>query len=185
MKFQRTAVLAALTVALCTAAYAQASDSMIGQGTVNQNFTGPMGQDDDQFVKPGTNIFQPVSYAANWRYRFYNGQWWYWMPANYWMYYSGNAWVPYNAVTYRRSPVIVNRGPYYYGNGYYGNYWRPGYSYYRYPGYRYRYWDGYYGYRPGYSYYRGPGFYGPYRNYGYGFRGPGVRVGVGVGRAWR
>ena len=31
-----------------------------------------------------------------WRYKYYNGVWWYWLPENRWMYWSNNAWQDYN-----------------------------------------------------------------------------------------
>lgn len=34
-----------------------------------------------------------------WRYRFYNGVWWYWTPNNRWVYWSNNAWQDYNPTT--------------------------------------------------------------------------------------
>lgn len=34
-----------------------------------------------------------------WRYRFYNGVWWYWLPDNRWVYWSNNAWQDYNPST--------------------------------------------------------------------------------------
>jgi hypothetical protein len=197
MKFQIMFVVVAAGVALSSAVAHANTDSGLpnnheGGGNVLA-FSEPVGQDANQVVKTGTKGVTPVVFNSalnyGWRYRIHNGEWWYWMPANYWMYYRGGRWIPYDAVVYRR-PVIVNRGPYYYRDGYrYGNYWGPGYSYYR-PGYRY--WDGY-RYRPGYSYYRGPGYgyFGPYR-YGYGqyayrnpyyIRDPGVRAGANVGGA--
>ena len=33
--------------------------------------------------------------ADAWRYRWYNGQWWYWLPAETWVVWNGTAWVPY------------------------------------------------------------------------------------------
>ena len=39
---------------------------------------------------------QPAGNPANrWRYRFYNGQWWFYHPSNHWSYWNGNAWTPY------------------------------------------------------------------------------------------
>ena len=170
-----------------------------GRTLVNANALAPAMPVD--FVKTGTNIFQTAAYAPapDWRYRFYRGEWWYWMPANFWMYFRNGNWITYDPAAYQ--PLVVTGPSYYpysdgyYGNGYYGGYrynryyYGPGYSFYRYPGYRYGYYG--YGYRPNYySYYRTPGYrdsygYGPYR---YGYRtnyGPSVRIGAGVGRVWR
>jgi len=51
-----------------------------------------------------------------WRYRYHNGEWWYWMPANHWMYYRDNNWSKYDANSFRNSNRYstgyrgVNRG---------------------------------------------------------------------------
>ncbi|HEY2414730.1 MAG TPA: hypothetical protein VGI40_20970 [Pirellulaceae bacterium] len=45
----------------------------------------------------------PVTAASEsngWRYRQHNGQWWYWMPSNRWVIWTGNAWTPYDPATY-------------------------------------------------------------------------------------
>jgi hypothetical protein len=34
-----------------------------------------------------------------WRYKYYNGVWWYWLPDNRWVYWSNNAWQDYNPST--------------------------------------------------------------------------------------
>jgi hypothetical protein len=120
-----------------------------------------------------------------WRYRHYNGEWWYWMPGNYWMYHRGDQWNRYDASTFQPLPVVVqstptfndgysyrNYGPGYYGRGDYG----PGYGY----GYGRGYGNGQYGYGSGY---RG---YGPYGSGGYNpyFSGnPNVRTGAAIGGA--
>jgi hypothetical protein len=37
----------------------------------------------------------------DWRFSFYNGEWWYWMPNNSWMFYRDNKWSPYTADEFR------------------------------------------------------------------------------------
>ncbi|MBI3840208.1 MAG: hypothetical protein HY288_19985 [Planctomycetia bacterium] len=45
-----------------------------------------------------------------WRYRYHNGQWWYWLPSNSWMIWSDNQWAPYDAATYRQPYTAGYRG---------------------------------------------------------------------------
>jgi hypothetical protein len=118
-----------------------------------------------------------------WRYRWHNGAWWYWTPANSWVIWRGGRWVPYRA-------GLVFGGPrYYYGPRYYRGsryYYDPGYGYPR------RYYSGYRGYYYGPRYYRD----GWYRNRGArqgaalggaigGAVGgeAGARIGAGIGAA--
>jgi hypothetical protein len=84
----------------------------------------------------------------DWRYRWHNGQWWYWTPGNYWMTYNNGAWNRYGGVGVGAGAYVGPRYNYYRGYPYYGNYYRP------YNGNYYR----------GYPYYGG-GYY-PYRDYG-------------------
>jgi hypothetical protein len=106
---------------------------------------------------------QEVSYsAANSRYRYHDGRWWYYMPGNYWMVYGNNGWSRW-------------------GGGYGGYYGNRGYGYGGYYGRRYGtgYRCGYYGGRGGY----GRGYYGGRGGY-YGGRGGyygGGRGGVSIG----
>ena len=89
------------------------------------------------------------SAAYGWRYRWYGGRWWYWTPQNNWVYWYGDAWVPY-------APGVT------------------AYSY-GYNPYPYRYYTGYRGVYPGYGAYYGPSYYnyyGPRRYYGYFGRRP-------------
>jgi hypothetical protein len=37
-----------------------------------------------------------VPAAPNWRYRWHEGRWWYWMPSERWMVHNGDRWVDYN-----------------------------------------------------------------------------------------
>ena len=36
---------------------------------------------------------QPESNA--WRYKYYEGRWWYWMPSNSWAWYDGRQWIAF------------------------------------------------------------------------------------------
>jgi hypothetical protein len=46
-----------------------------------------------------------------WRYRRLNGRWWYWTPANRWVVYQRNAWVPYAPGMFARQGGVVATGP--------------------------------------------------------------------------
>jgi hypothetical protein len=46
-----------------------------------------------------------------WRFSFYNGEWWYWMPGDYWVYYRDNNWTRYDPAMFQ---------PYRYMTGYRG-----------------------------------------------------------------
>jgi hypothetical protein len=35
-----------------------------------------------------------------WRYTFYNGEWWYWLPQDRWVYWRANRWNDYNPQTF-------------------------------------------------------------------------------------
>lgn len=35
-----------------------------------------------------------------WRYRFYNGHWWYWQPDKHWVFWTGNEWQDYDRQSY-------------------------------------------------------------------------------------
>lgn len=69
-----------------------------------------------------------------WRFRQHQGIWWYWLPTNSWVYWSGEKWVPYDEAGYAefyraRHPAVVSRGNSTAGgNGYPQNqtgYWGP------------------------------------------------------------
>ena len=131
-------------------------------------------------VQGGVNLNDGAPVAGNqnpeqWRYRWHNGRWWYWTPANSWVIWMNNTWQPY-------SQGMFSGG---YSSNYSGSYNSQPYRSYGYssPSYGYRYSNPYYGYRSGpsfgygygspryYSGYRGYGGYGsPYGGYG-GYRG--------------
>ncbi len=48
-----------------------------------------------------------------WRYKYYNGEWWYWLPANRWVYWRGTRWNNYDPKTFTRprSVVVSPNGP--------------------------------------------------------------------------
>jgi hypothetical protein len=58
-------------------------------------------------VPPGAPV--PAGQAANgWRYRWYEGRWWYWTPQNRWMWYSDDGrWVDFGA----NNPPAANLAP--------------------------------------------------------------------------
>lgn len=38
--------------------------------------------------------------GESWRYRRHNGQWWYWLPSEKWVVWTGDRWTAYKAQTY-------------------------------------------------------------------------------------
>jgi hypothetical protein len=135
-----------------------------------------------------------------WRYKFHNGEWWFWTTQNRWMYYRNGQWNDYNPESFTRmypEPTSYDNSATYYGNGgggYYGprgRYYGGGYSgaYYG-PGYGYGYgpYNGAYGYGNGYGAYgyNGPGYYGQgYGGFNYGSRGAnqGSNIGGVIGNS--
>jgi hypothetical protein len=47
-----------------------------------------------------------------WRFTFHNGEWWYWLPENRWVYWRNNRWNDYDPQTfaYRHVPSVVPAG---------------------------------------------------------------------------
>jgi hypothetical protein len=62
-----------------------------------------------------------IAEADRWRYRWHNGEWWYYTPENRWMYYRDNNWSDYDANTWAprrysagyRGPAVETRTYYY------------------------------------------------------------------------
>ncbi len=55
--------------------------------------------------------------SPDWHYRWHEARWWYWMPENYWMVWTGSTWVPYEqfascpnvvSVSQAKSPSTTN-----------------------------------------------------------------------------
>ena len=42
----------------------------------------------------------PDSSGERWRFKRHQGLWWYWLPTNKWVYWTGDRWVAYDAKTY-------------------------------------------------------------------------------------
>lgn len=69
-----------------------------------QNRTAP--QQRSVAVAAAAAANQPVNNPANrWRYRFYNGQWWYYHPTNQWLYWTGKSWTGYRSATSGQRPA--------------------------------------------------------------------------------
>ncbi|MGA2066493.1 MAG: hypothetical protein ABSG86_16070 [Thermoguttaceae bacterium] len=69
----------------------------------------------------GVTAPSPAPSPDSWRYKFYNGNWWYWTPDNRWLCYVNGQWViPPAAPVQASVPVYVAPQPYYaYPYGYY------------------------------------------------------------------
>lgn len=46
-----------------------------------------------------------------WRYKWHQGQWWYWSPEERWMIWDKNAWTPYDPATYQAPAGFAKPGP--------------------------------------------------------------------------
>jgi hypothetical protein len=113
---------------------------------------------------------QPEAATDNtWRYRNYNGAWWYWLPSNRWVYWSNGAWVdpPENSSVPTLTPTYTLPAVRYTVPVYS---YRPSYTSY-YPSY------GYSSYYPSYGY----GGYGRYGGYGGYHGGHGIAIGLSFG----
>lgn len=137
--------------------------------------------DGDQQASPAV---EASGRGESWRFVFHNGEWWYWMPTQQWVYWRHGKWHRFDAREFIPADVYYSYVPprprpsaddFRYG--------RPGYEYrtYRsYPDRSYSYYGGYDYRRPSYygvpsysyrvpSYYRYGGYYGyPYTGYYYG-----------------
>ncbi len=71
----------------------------------------------------------PKYSSPNWRYRWFEGRWWYWLPQNKWVYWSGSNWKPYEPTgqartytsyygNYDAQPAPMAAQPAYSGSGY-------------------------------------------------------------------
>src|SRR5712672_2254825 len=103
MRIFITLAVAALSGVASLAAYAaeRPNELNVGRAPINASGVAPVTRGD--FVKTGTNFVKPaaVAVAPNWRYRYHRGEWWYWMPANYWTYYRNGNWLTYDPGTYQ------------------------------------------------------------------------------------
>jgi hypothetical protein len=46
-----------------------------------------------------------------WRYKYYEGRWWYWMPSNSWAWYDGRRWIAFEKVRRSRTGAILVQRP--------------------------------------------------------------------------
>ena len=46
--------------------------------------------------------------TPDWHYRWHEGRWWYWMPQNQWMVWTGSTWVP--SEQFSKCPMIYSVG---------------------------------------------------------------------------
>jgi len=73
-----------------------------GQATERQPSGGPV---------PGSDAEKPASSSTGeaWRFRWHNGQWWYWQPSNRWVYWSNDRWNSYEPSQSVPAAVTVPR----------------------------------------------------------------------------
>jgi len=82
-------------------------------GRDGRNYIGRTRIGDSDFDRYGIGRLDANRYASErgnqWRYRHYGNDWFYWMPAGYWMFYGDGRWNRYDADAY---------STYYYGDNY-------------------------------------------------------------------
>lgn len=61
-------------------------------------------------AQPGQKLSQPSGTDTNWRYRWHEGQWWYWTPQERWMVHRNGSWTDYAAAISTPSPGCNGSG---------------------------------------------------------------------------
>ena len=76
---------------------------LIGEGAsrAQTTFDGPtaIGTQSPSATAPDTTA-QKQQPSESWRYRRHDGLWWYWLPSNKWVYWTGNQWAPFETRGY-------------------------------------------------------------------------------------
>lgn len=88
-----------LTAALCCRAVNAATSH---EASAN---SAPATKDGWRAAPLGTPPLNAGQTANRWRYRFFEGRWWYWMPDNQWSYFNGRRWSPYRPGEYQSKKV--------------------------------------------------------------------------------
>ena len=59
----------------------------------------------------GADAEKPASPSTGdtWRFRWHNGQWWYWQPSNRWVVWNNGRWIPYEPGQAAPAPVAAPR----------------------------------------------------------------------------
>lgn len=62
-------------------------------------------------VAPANTPNNNVPAELKWRYKWHNGQWWYWSPDERWMIWDRNSWTIYDPATYQAPAGFAKPGP--------------------------------------------------------------------------
>ncbi len=62
-------------------------------------------------LAPSNTPNNNVPNELKWRYKWHNGQWWYWSPDERWMIWDKNSWSVYDAATYQAPAGFAKPGP--------------------------------------------------------------------------
>src|SRR6478735_2810275 len=83
----------------------------------------PSAQAVDQAPTSAPSVDQSdPSPTAKWRYRWYEGTWWYWSPSEKWYVWAVDHWVPYEDLAGSIAANSDDTGAYSNGSGYYSGY---------------------------------------------------------------
>lgn len=98
------------TVTLPNSAFPQPAPSVVIPTNPNPSGTTPS-LPSDASVAPANTPNNNVPNELKWRYKWHNGQWWYWSPDERWMIWDRNSWTIYDPATYRAPAGFAKPGP--------------------------------------------------------------------------
>jgi len=78
---------------------------------VNPNPSGTTPALPETAVVPANTPNNNVPNELKWRYKWHNGQWWYWSPDERWMIWDRNSWSIYDPATYKAPAGFAKPGP--------------------------------------------------------------------------
>ncbi|MEX2315581.1 MAG: hypothetical protein WD669_00410 [Pirellulales bacterium] len=83
-----------------------------GEKTIGQQQPSPAATSD----KPDSAAPTQAT-GDSWRFKRHDGLWWYWLPSEKWVYWSGDGWVDYNPETYAQWQASRRARSYSYSSG--------------------------------------------------------------------
>lgn len=88
----------------------QPAPSVIVPANPNPSGTTPALPDENS-IAPANTPNNNVPAELKWRYKWHNGQWWYWSPDERWMIWDKNSWTVYDPATYKAPAGFAKPGP--------------------------------------------------------------------------
>lgn len=88
----------------------QPAPSVIVPANPNPSGTTPA-LPDEASLAPANTPNNNVPAELKWRYKWHNGQWWYWSPDERWMIWDKNSWTVYDPATYQAPAGFARPGP--------------------------------------------------------------------------